>query len=115
MNKTAHLLTTLLFTMVCGALWYVWRLAAQILAAHLAGAAPTPPMAIALLITPWIFLLPAPAIVYSAVLMDRVDLPVEKVNLYFVVVATLSAGLILATVILFGMEAVSLHGSLARS
>jgi hypothetical protein len=62
-------------------------------------------MAIAGMIFPWILALPVPCIVYSAVLMDRVELLPEKVLVYFVTISLISTVLVLGTLALFAMEA----------
>lgn len=62
-------------------------------------------MGYALLAYPWVFaILPVPAIIYSAVLMDRTELLPEKALLYFVLMVLVSLILIGVSGALFGVE-----------
>lgn len=110
MTKTAHFLTSLLFVIVCAGLWFIWRTASVLIPAHLGGSGLTEPMIIMLGYYNWIWALPFPALGYSAVMMDRHDLPVEKVLVYTLVIASICAVLILGTAGLIGWEVAVVHG-----
>ena len=91
MTKAAHLLTSLIFAIVCGGLWGAWWIGEQYLERRLGGESLSPVMTYALIAYPWVLaLLPVPAIIYSAVLMDRTELLPEKALLFFVVMALVS-------------------------
>lgn len=108
MTKAAHFLTSLLFVIVCAAVWYIWKLGAGIMTELMPGRQHGEIMRTALAVYPWILALPVPSIIYSAVLMDRVELLPEKALLYFVFTAMVSTILILGTIILFGRETAAL-------
>lgn len=105
MTKAAHLLTTLIFAVVCAALWGAWWLGERYLGSALGDGGVSTTMEYALMAYPWVFaLLPVPAVIYSAVLMDRVEILPEKVLLYFVLMVFVSLVLISATGVLFTLE-----------
>jgi hypothetical protein len=115
MTKAAHFLTSLLFVIVCAALWFVWKLGAGIQGVFVGESDHPQAMAIALMCYPWLLALPAPCVVYSAVLMDRVELLPEKVLLYFVVMSLISTILVLGTIILFGLQVATMTLTLGGS
>ena len=104
MTKAAHLLTSILFLIVCGAVWWLWKLGDDLLGQLLAGGVQSRTMTIAGMLFPWILTLPVLCILYSAVLMDRVELLPEKVLLYFVSISLISTVMVLGTLVLFTME-----------
>jgi len=104
MTKAAHFLTSVLFVIVCGALWFIWKLAVEIQGQFVGGTDHPQAMAVALMCYPWIWALPVPCIIYSAVLADRVELLPEKVLLYFIAMTLISTILVLGTIIVFGLQ-----------
>lgn len=104
MTKLSHFLASGLFTVVCAGVWFALRIAKVLLAEHLGGASLSALMAMVLTYHDWLWALPVPAIAYSAILLDRHEVPLEKVVLYAMIMACLSAILILGTVGLIGWE-----------
>ena len=101
MTKLSHFLASGLFTVACAGVWFALRIAKVLLAEHLGGASLSAPMAMVLTYHDWLWALPVPAIAYSAILLDRHEVLLEKVVLYL---ACISAILILGTVALIGWE-----------
>ena len=105
MTKAAHLLTSLIFAIVCGALWGVWWFGERYIEDTVGDFGMSETMRYALMAYPWVFaILPVPAIIYSAVLMDRSELLPEKSLLYFVLMVLVSILLIGASGVFFGLE-----------
>ena len=104
MSKVAHFLSSVLFLIVCAGVWYLWRLGLDTFAQFAKPVPSSQIMRIATAAYPWLLLLPVPCIIYSAVLMDRVELLPEKVLVYFVSICLISTLLILGTLIMFAMD-----------
>ncbi len=104
MTKLSHFLASGLFTVVCAGVWFALRLAKALFAAHYGGSPLMEPTDFVLGYHDWLWALPVPAIAYSAILLDRHEVPLEKVVLYAMIMACLSAILILGTVGLIGWE-----------
>jgi hypothetical protein len=116
MTKTAHFLTSLIFALVCAALWFLWKLGAGYLTGLVGDQPLSTVMTYALIGYPWLFAgLPVPTIIYSAVLMDRTELLPEKALLYLVIICLVSFLLFATSVFLFWLELDSMHWSLGNA
>lgn len=105
MTKAAHLLTSLIFAIICAALWGAWWLGERYIENTFGDGTVSEFMRYALIVYPWLFaILPIPMIIYSAILMDRSELLVEKALLYFLLMILVSLVLIGASAAIFGLE-----------
>lgn len=105
MTKAAHLLTSLIFAIVCGALWGAWKLGELRIGNSIGESDLSQTMRVAFMVYPWLFaLLPVCLIIYSAVLMDRPELLPEKALLYFVLVVFVTLLLCVTTGLMFTLE-----------
>lgn len=111
MTKLSHFLATGLFTVVCAGVWFALRIAKGLLAEYLGGASLSAPMAMVLTYHDWLWALPVPAIAYSAILLDRHEVLLEKVVLYAMIVACASALLLVGTAGFIGWEISNLKTS----
>ena len=115
MTKAIHVLTSLLFVLVCASLWCIWHFTKAFFIGRFEGTVMMTPTVLVFSYYDWLWALPVPAIAYSAVLMNRRELLVEKVVLYALFAARISAVLILGTVWLIGCEVSIVRGPPLRN
>jgi hypothetical protein len=110
MTKLSHFLASGLFTLVCAGVWFALRIAKVLFAVHYGGSPLMELTDFVLGYHDWLWALPVPAIAYSAILLDRHEVPLEKVVLYAMIMACISAVLIMGTVALIGLEMSMVRG-----